>query len=251
MGTRQQHHTWEDPELDIFLAALDAVPRFAMALGHLSFNEQSFVERYTCDSRRLDEALKMDLWIPESPLLLIKANDDGPALPTPVHAAFLGNLTPGQARFSILDPRGLGEKFATFLKLIDLEEHLIGSKIWTSQNEVEQRLADLCEHAEKIIQKYLRDEFASLADYNAAAGELAEPYQVLVIADFPNGFSPVALERLAALSAMAHDAALLSGCKQAPPPTCPKTFELQHFFQRGIVLAEDHGTLQNLPRTYR
>ena len=39
-----------------------------------------------------------------------------------------------------------------------------------------------------MIQKYLRNEFETIDEYNAQAGELAEPYRFLVIADFPVGF---------------------------------------------------------------
>ena len=54
-----------------------------------------------------------------------------------------------------------------------------------SQEHIEQRLADLTEHMETVIQKYLRNEFETIDEYNAQAGELAEPYRFLVIADFP------------------------------------------------------------------
>jgi DNA segregation ATPase FtsK/SpoIIIE, S-DNA-T family len=53
---------------------------------------------------------------------------------------------------------------------------------------------------ETVIQKYLRNEFETIDDYNAQAGELAEPYRFLVIADFPNSFTDEALRRLAAIS---------------------------------------------------
>ena len=128
--------------------------------------------------------------------------------------------------------------------MIELEEHLIGSKIWTNQNEIEQRLADLCEHAEKVIQKYLRDEFASLADYNAAAGELAEPYQTLVIADFPNGFSPVAIERLGALIGYGPRCGIIVWLQADVAANLPKEIDLQHFYQRGLILEEHAGKMR-------
>ena len=34
---------------------------------------------------------------------------------------------------------------------------------------------------ENVIQKYLRNQFQSIEDYNAQAGEVAEPYRVLVV----------------------------------------------------------------------
>lgn len=105
-------------------------------------------------------------------------------------------LPPGKVRFSILDPVGLGQNFAGFMHLADYNEELVGSRIWTEQRHIEQRLADLTEHMEKVIQKYLRNEYESIDEYNRQAGEIAEPYRFLVIADFPSNFSESALRRL-------------------------------------------------------
>jgi len=50
---------------------------------------------------------------------------------------------------------------------------LVNGRIWTSSDHIEQRLANLTEHMETVIQKYLRNEFETIDDYNAQAGELA------------------------------------------------------------------------------
>ena len=42
---------------------------------------------------------------------------------------------------------------------------------------------------ENVIQKYLRNEFETIEEYNAQAGEVAEPFRVLVVANFPANFS--------------------------------------------------------------
>ena len=49
---------------------------------------------------------------------------------------------------------------------------------------------------EKVIQMYLRNEYATIAEYNAQAGTIAEKYHFLVIADFPVNFSETAIRRL-------------------------------------------------------
>ncbi|MDY7110542.1 MAG: FtsK/SpoIIIE domain-containing protein [Planctomycetota bacterium] len=108
----------------------------------------------------------------------------------------LTSLPPGKVRFTILDPVGLGQNFAGFMHLADYEEAFVTSRIWTETRHIEQRLADLTEHMENVIQKYLRNEFESIADYNEHAGEIAEPYRFLVISDFPANFSDVAAQRL-------------------------------------------------------
>ena len=113
----------------------------------------------------------------------------------------LTSLPPGRARFTIIDPVGLGQNFAGFMHLADHDEALVGTRIWTETDQIEQRLADMTEHMETVIQKYLRNEFETIDDYNAQAGELAEPYRFLVVADFPNSFQGDSFRRLASIAA--------------------------------------------------
>jgi hypothetical protein len=113
----------------------------------------------------------------------------------------LTSAPPGRLAFTIFDPVGLGQNFAGIMHLADFEDRLINSRIWTQQAQFEQRLGDLSEHIEKVTQMYLRNEYASLAEYNAQAGRLAEKYHFLVIADFPTNFSEVAVKRLQSIAA--------------------------------------------------
>ncbi|MGB7159029.1 MAG: FtsK/SpoIIIE domain-containing protein, partial [Tepidisphaeraceae bacterium] len=113
-----------------------------------------------------------------------------------VMARLLTSLPAGRVRFTILDPVGLGQNFAGFMHLADHDEALVGGRIWTEADQIEERLANLTEHMETVIQKYLRNEFATIDEYNEQAGELAEPYRFLVVADFPVGFQGEAFRRL-------------------------------------------------------
>ncbi len=107
------------------------------------------------------------------------------------------SITPaGRLTFTIFDPVSLGQNFAAITHLADYEENLIDGRIWTQPDQIEQRLADLNEHMEKVIQMYLRNEYASIVEYNAAAGNIAERYHFLIIADFPANLSENAARRL-------------------------------------------------------
>src|SRR5205085_4514885 len=113
--------------------------------------------------------------------MLIKAADAGRAeavqvLQT-VMLRYLTALPPGKVRFTIIDPVGLGENFAAFMHLADHDEALVSSRIWTEPAHIEKQLTDLTVHMENVIQKYLRSQFQSIEDYNAQAGEVAEPYR--------------------------------------------------------------------------
>ena len=113
----------------------------------------------------------------------------------------LSTAPPGRLNFTVLDPVGLGQNFAGVMHLADYEERLINGKIWTQSSQIEQRLGELNEHMEKVIQMYLRNEYETIAQYNEAAGNIAEKYHFLVVADFPAAFSDNAIRRLASIVA--------------------------------------------------
>ncbi|MDD5200284.1 MAG: FtsK/SpoIIIE domain-containing protein [Terrimicrobiaceae bacterium] len=108
----------------------------------------------------------------------------------------LATTPPGKLSFTICDPVGLGRNFAGLMHLGDYEESLITRRIWTQTEQIEERLADLSQHIEKVIQMYLRDEYATIVEYNAQAASTAEKFHFLVVADFPANFSETAIKRL-------------------------------------------------------
>lgn len=113
---------------------------------------------------------------------------------------FFTAMPPGKVRFTILDPIGLGENFASFMHLADYEEQLIAGRIWTEARDIDEQLLRLTTHMETVLQKYLRNEYATIHEYNAQAGEVAEPFVVLVIAGFPTNFSEAAARRLVSIA---------------------------------------------------
>jgi hypothetical protein len=113
----------------------------------------------------------------------------------------LTSLPPGQVRFTIVDPLGIGRGFGAFMHLADFDGALVTNQVWTDPRQIEERLAELATHMEMVTQKYLRNEYATLEEYNAVAGEVSEPYRVLVIADFPAKIDEKAAARLAAIAA--------------------------------------------------
>lgn len=144
--------------------------------------------------------LPLALAFPQDGSLLIETDDDGgtwvPGLMNGLVFRILRDAPPGKAHFTIIDPVGLGRSFAGLMHLADYEPALINRRIWTQRDHIEERLAELNEHVEKVIQMYLRNEFATITEYNAQAGSVAEKYHFLVIAGLPSAFSETAMARL-------------------------------------------------------
>ena len=108
----------------------------------------------------------------------------------------LATQPPSKVRFTLIDPVGLGQNVASFMQLVDHDEKLVGSRAWSETKHIDQQLADLSEHMGNVIQKYLRGQYSTIDAYNAQAGEVAEPYRVLVVTGFPVKFSQEAATRL-------------------------------------------------------
>src|SRR4029434_2267133 len=53
---------------------------------------------------------------------------------------------------------------------------------------------------EKVIQMYLRNEYATINEYNEQAGSVAEKYYFIVVADFPANFRELAAKRLQSIA---------------------------------------------------
>ncbi|MBL8822766.1 MAG: AAA family ATPase [Planctomycetia bacterium] len=137
--------------------------------------------------------------------VLLKANGPGKEAAIEVlqqlTLRFLTQLPAGKARLTIFDPVGLGDNFAALMHLADYDEALIAHRIWTEEHHFEQRLVDLTGHMESIIQKYLRNQYPSIEAYNQDAGEVAEPFRLLVVANYPANFNTEAAKRLVSVAA--------------------------------------------------
>lgn len=108
----------------------------------------------------------------------------------------LATCPPGKVRFIFIDPINSGENMAPFMRLKDFNASLVGAKVWTETQDIEKQLQLLTEHIEIVVQRYLSNRHRDIASYNRQAGDVEEPYRVLVIEDFPSRFSDSSIQRL-------------------------------------------------------
>ncbi len=184
---------------------------------------------------------------PDRPSILLKARGAGRSLAVETMQALmlrlLVTIPPSKLRFTIFDSVGLGENFAAFMHLADFNEAMVTNRIWTEPKHIEERLADISEHMENVIQKYLRNEFQSIEEYNRDAGEIAEPFKFLVVANYPTGFSEAAqrrLESIAASGARCGVYTLIMADTQVP---LPAGFGLREFEKYATTLVWNHGAV--------
>lgn len=136
------------------------------------------------------------LWSLTEDLPLVLSEGKGAEQALSVLARLLAVQPPGRLRLTLVDPARLGQSAAPLLPLLDLEPALLGGKILSDPQEIERALGELTDHLERVIQRCLRHEFPNVAAYNAQAGEVGEPYRVLVAWDFPRNWTETAVRRL-------------------------------------------------------
>ncbi|MEY3895045.1 MAG: hypothetical protein RLZZ214_564, partial [Verrucomicrobiota bacterium] len=180
----------------------------AIRIGHLLVDSAKLTGGLPYDPRIvLPDASTLEvpfsMAFPDQGSILIETDDGDDAATVALNAIALRLLAehpPGRASFVFIDPVGLGKDFAGLMHLADYEETLINHRIWTQSTQIEERLAELNDHIEKVIQMYLRNEYANITEYNEQAGTIAEKYRFLVIAGFPNAFSETSCKRLLSIA---------------------------------------------------
>jgi len=192
-------------------------------------------------------ALLLPAWLPfpEHASLLLEADGAGrtsaiDALQT-VMLRLLTSLPAGKFRLTIVDPLGLGENFSAFMHLADFDEQLINTRIWTEAAHIEKRLAELSEHMENVFQAYLRNDYETIEEYNRHAGEVAEPYHILVVANFPANFTETAARRLVSIATSGARCGVYTLISVDTRQALPHNFDLADLEARATTLRWKQG----------
>ena len=169
-----------------------------------------------------------------TPSLMIYAEKDEPQgraaaveLIQLIMLRFLTAMPPGKVRLTVIDPEGLGRSFSAFMHLADFDERLISERIWTEQSHINRRLELVTEHMEGVIQKNLRNEFATIHEYNEVAGEVTVPFHLIVIDGFPTNFTAEAAERLAKIVGTGPQCGVYTVIRSDHQSKMPRNFDIE------------------------
>lgn len=108
-------------------------------------------------------------------------------------------LPPGKLNFTFIDPVTLGESFAMFTRLVDVDDRtseVINGKIWSFPTDIEEKLKIMTDHISNVTQRCLQGKFDNIYEYNRVAEQNAEAYQILMLMDYPAGLTDQSLKLL-------------------------------------------------------
>ncbi len=242
---RNEFPAWES--LESHLSGVKSVAQ-SVPFGSLEIRERAVTDLFLEGIPRRQESespflLPALLTFPAGGSLLVRMANEGDrqravACLQAVMLRVLTTFPPGKARFTIIDPVGLGDNFATFMHLVDPDHKidLVTARIWTEPRHIEQQLEILTGQMEDVIQKCLRGDYRTIAEYNDAES-LAEPYRFLVIANFPARFSPAAAERVLSIAAAGNRCGVYVLMSVDPRQEFPRGFSLDDLEKRvGVVI---------------
>jgi hypothetical protein len=116
----------------------------------------------------------------------------------------LASVPPGRVRFTFIDPVGLGENVASFLRLKEFDESdknsFVTSRAWTEPGHINRQLEVIRKYITEVIQEKLKDQYVDIEEYNSKSGEKALPYRVLMVFDFPANFTSEAVQNLLSIA---------------------------------------------------
>jgi F0F1-type ATP synthase membrane subunit b/b' len=231
--------------------APDPSPEFAARIGTLTISADDLRSTFA----GVDFDFKLPALIPfaEGRCLLLNATGEAKdaAAEAMQSAAIraLANTPPGKARFTLIDPVGLGQNVADFMHLGDFNRDLINGKAWSEPQHIEQQLTKLTEDMETVIQTFLRKQFASIQEYNKEHHEVAEPFRFLVIFDFPVNFTESAARRLVSIVKNGPRCGVYTLILMDSSKKLPYGFNIEELRQLAVVF-ESEGTVSRSLSTH-
>jgi len=151
---------------------------------------------------------------------------------------------PSKLKLLLLDPVGLGENVAQFMHLCDHIPELVTHKAWSDRKDIEDRLKDLSDHVEMVIQSYLRGAYRTLEEYNQAAEEVREPYRVIVAVNFPVNFTEDSARRLVSIVTNGPKCGVFSVIIRDTEQELPRGFNLLDIKRASHVLSQTNKGFQ-------
>ena len=235
--------TWDSAFVEKWMPPKTFTP--AAKFAHLNLDLTDAMPKQLALPGGAQVSVPLTLAFPEQGSLLFETNDSGnnTVLSTlnNIILRLLSTTPPGKLSFTIIDPVGLGQSFAGLMHLSDYEETLINRRIWTQRDQIEERLAELSEHIEKVIQMYLRNEYETITQYNAQAGSVAEKYHFLVVSDFPAGFSETTAKRLQSIATSGARCGVFTLIHWDQRQPLPDGFAMEELRKSSVCIRAENG----------
>lgn len=214
---------WDDPVWQDYAAQPDAPIPSAVRVGRVQMP----------DGADLGDVPALVAWLGKGHLFLSGDANAARRIAQTILLRLLVSFPPNALRLALADPVGLGTNLSAFLRLPDT---LRGDKVCSHPAEIEEQLDALAKHIETVNQSRLQNLYPTIEAYNDQMGEIAVPYYVLALNDFPAGFDDRMAERLLQIARNGPRAGVYLVATLNRDHTLSRDFNLSDLTALGTVL---------------
>ena len=197
-----------EPSIATFASAAQAVGPEWAAPAWRTWTPSNAMPRITCVGEMLagirEDRLSIPALVPfpHEKSLILKCDAQSRARTIAAIQSILLRLVatvpPGDLRFILIDPVGIGQNVAPFMPFADLGIGIDEGRAWSAPHQIEQRLHDLVNMVEGAAEANAFHSLMPRLDASRANG-VAEPCRVLVVLDFPTNVSGATARLLSTL----------------------------------------------------
>ena len=169
------------------------------------------------------------------------AKDSAAAAVEALVLRLLLTVPPAKLKLLLIDPVGLGRHVSSLMTLASYDDELVSGQAWVEPRDIEERLAAMSGHMETVIQRFLRKRYATMEEYNEMAGEVAEPYRIVVAINFPVNFTQSSARRLVSIARNGPRCGVLTLMTVDTEQQLPHGFVQDDLERDAVVIGEENG----------
>ncbi len=105
----------------------------------------------------------------------------------------LQTIPPGRLELTLVDPLKLGQSFAPFLPLLNVEKLMPNQRVLTRADEIELALGKLTDETEDLIQRRFKGRSSNWSEFNSTNSNNQLRYKIVLLFDVPQQLSDKSL----------------------------------------------------------
>ncbi|MDD3860370.1 MAG: hypothetical protein PHW83_09250 [Bacteroidales bacterium] len=154
------------------------------------------------------------------------------------------SIASNQAKIYVIDNEKNGVSFSS---LFGLDSKILVPEIWDDENEILVGLTDLKNQVPIVLSKYLQNIYYDLAEYNEKISHSNQPFQFVLVANFPRGFNNESASKLKNLIENGHKAGIFILMSVDTKAKCPDYMTIDEFKTINSVLDLNSNMVHNVP----
>ncbi len=158
----------------------------------------------------------------------------------------LCSLPINQSKIYILDNEKNG---MSFNGLFGLDKKILEPEIWDDESEITQGLTEIKNKVPIILTKYLQNKYHNLAEYNQKIPHSNQPFQFLLVANFPKGFSKDSSDKLLNLIENGNKAGIYVLMSIDTTAKMPYETSLDDFLKSSTLIDLELNQIHNVPNS--